>query len=516
MRIWTSMGHPVTALLGMVAAVATVAVTAVPAVAASAGNTPAVAAASFMADPASAAAPTGWASVDGGTTGGAGAPAGSTYVVHNRAQLLTAFANNGRPEAPKIIYVEGTIQGNQTADGTLLGEQDYAPGYSIGNYMSCFDDNGAVFDPNAHDYCATIDQLRSAGEGAEAAQIELSVPSNTTLLGVGSDAGFTMTNLLLKGVSNVVIRNLRFEAPIDYFTSWGPADFSNLFFQCPNPADNPGGRCGSWNAAFDAVSALGATHVWVDHVVFTDGRYPDSAAPVGFPDGITGNHVDEHDGLFDITNSSDLVTVSFSQFLDHEKTELIGSGDGHTADAGHLRVTWIGNLLSSTDQRSPRVRYGQVDLVNNYYAANVQDPEYPALSSALQGPTYFVGVGFQSRIFSRYNSFNYAGPGASDAIVTWNWGGTTFHDQGSWFNGKADDVNAEALSSFTQYRSIVLAEDARSGTTPPSWTSQPFTQDVGWNPADVYTYQPLRNPAAVQQLVSLFSGVGRLNVRPPA
>lgn len=516
MRIWASMGHPVAALLGILVAVATAAATAVPAAAAPGGNSPNAAAASFMANPASTAAPTGWASVDGGTTGGAGAPSSSTYVVHDRAQLLDAFANNGQPDSPKVIYIEGTIQGNQAADGALLGEQDYAPGYSISDYMSCFDDDGAVFDPNAFPYCATIDQERAAGEKAEGAQIELSVPSNTTLLGVGGTAGFTMTNLILSGVNNIIIRNLTFESPLDFFTSWGPTDFSNLFFQCPNPADNPGGRCGSWNAAFDAVSALGATHVWVDHDVFTDGRFPDSTAPVGFPDGVTGNHVDYHDGEFDITNSSDLVTVSFSQFLNHEKTELIGSGDGHTADIGHLRVTWISNLLSGTDQRSPRVRFGEVDLVNNYYVANVQDPEYPALSSALQGPTYFVGVGFQSKVFSRYNSFNYEGPGASDAIVTWNWGGTTFFDQGSWFNSKPDDVNGEALAAFDQYRSIILAEDAESGTTPPSWTGQPFTEDVGWNPADFYQYQPLRSPVAVKEVVALFSGVGRLNVRPPA
>lgn len=511
-RGWTSKGRRLLALLGMAAAAA--AATPAPVAAASTGDAPSIASSSFMSNPASAAAPTGWASVDGGTTGGAGAPSTSTYVVRNRAQLLDAFANNGQPTAPKIIYVEGTIQGNETADGRLLGEQDYAPGYGLDEYMSCFDDNGAVFDPTAHGYCPTISQLRSQGEQAEAAQIELSIPSNTTLLGVGSSAGFTMTNLLLSGVSNVIIRNLRLEAPIDFFTSWGPTDFSNLFFQCPNPADNPGGRCGSWNAAFDALSALGATHVWVDHMLFTDGQYPDSAAPVGFPDGVSGNHVERHDGLFDITNSSDLVTVSFSQFVDHEKTELIGSGDGHTADAGHLRVTWIGNLISSSDQRSPRVRYGQVDLVNNYYIGHVQDPEYPTLSSALQGPSYFVGVGFQSKTFSRYNSFNYDGPGASDAVITWNWGGTTFLDQGSWFNGKPEDVNAEALQAFNQYKSIILAEDAQSGTTPPSWTTQPFTVDIGWNPADHYRYEPLRNPAAVQQMVSLFSGVGQLQVHP--
>ena len=88
------------------------------------------------------AAPTGWAAVDGVTNGGAGAPAENRYEVGTLAELKTALANHGEPKAPKIIYVRGTIDGNQTADGRILGEQDYAPGYDINKYMSCFGPEG--------------------------------------------------------------------------------------------------------------------------------------------------------------------------------------------------------------------------------------------------------------------------------------------------------------------------------------------------------------------------------------
>jgi pectate lyase len=160
------------------------------------------------------------------------------------------------------------------------------------------------------------------------------------------------------------------------------------------------------------------------------------------------------------------------------------------------------------------VRFGEVQLVNNYYTGSV-DAEYPMLSYSLKGPSYFIGVGYQAKIYSDYNSFNYSGPGSSDSIITWNWGGTQFYDQGSWYNGQP--VNAEALAAktFQLYRNIVIDQDQQAGTQPPSWTQQAFTFGAGWNPADYYSYQPLRNPAAVAQLVQRYSGTGRITVPLP-
>jgi pectate lyase len=70
------------------------------------------------------AAPTGWAAVGRGTNGGAGAPAESRYEVGTLSELKAALANNGKPTAPKIVYIKGTVDGNQAPDGRILGEQD--------------------------------------------------------------------------------------------------------------------------------------------------------------------------------------------------------------------------------------------------------------------------------------------------------------------------------------------------------------------------------------------------------
>ncbi len=108
---------------------------------------------------------------------------------------------------------------------------------------------------------------------------------------------------------------------------------------------------------------LGATHVWVDHCTFGDGDNPDSNQPLYF-----GRLFQVHDGELDITNASDLVTVSWNRLADHDKVMLIGSSDSAAADVGKLRVTLHHNMFVNVIERTPRVRFGQVHLFNNYFA----------------------------------------------------------------------------------------------------------------------------------------------------
>ncbi|WP_405738104.1 pectate lyase [Streptomyces sp. NBC_00028] len=380
--------------------------------------------------------PVGWGA---GTTGGAG---GTTWTVHTRAELKDALAATG----PKVIRVVGTINGHETDDGSLLGEQDYAPGYDLAKYMSCFGEDGSTWSDTRHDYCKQQRQLRQTGSNKEKAQIQLTVPSDTTLVGVGENARLLGVFLTVNTGTNIVVRNLRLEAPVDHFTSWSPDD----------------GAQGNWNARFDAMTVITGKNIWVDHCTFTDGRFPDREAPVGFH----GEHVQRHDGLLDIEDGSDYITVSDSRFEDHDKALLIGSGDSRgDRDRGHLKITFARNLFSDIVQRGPRVRFGQVHVLNNVYV------------SRNRTPLYALGAGVESAIYSERNVFRY------DATLA-AYGGTHFHDTGSWVDGRPAGLDEVAAGLG-------------------------LTDDVGWDPADAYAYRALKSAAAVERYVLTHAGAGR-------
>ncbi|WP_419999395.1 pectate lyase family protein [Streptomyces boninensis] len=392
----------------------------------------------------------GWASAAGGTTGGAGADDASVWTVRTRADLARALGNHGAPTSPKRIRVEGDIDGHQAADGTHLGEQDYAPGYDLARYMSCFGADGAEWSDTRHPYCKEQRALRQKGSDAEKRQVQLTIPSNTTLEGIGKDARLLGVMLSVNTGRNIIVRNLEIEAPVDHFTTWSPGD----------------GEDGSWNARLDAMSLVTGRNIWIDHCTFTDGRYPDRDAP----DGFHGEPVQRHDGLLDIEDGSDHVTVSDSRFTDHDKALLIGSGDGDSAsDRGHLKVTFLRNLFTDIVQRAPRVRYGQVHAVNNVYRGS--------------GAEYALGIGLESAIESERNVFDYD-EATDPAVTTANLGGDRFNDTGSWFNGRHVDLNA-------------LAAAEAPGD---------FSHDTGWRPADAYDYDALKSAAAVRRHVLAHAG----------
>ncbi|MFF5653140.1 hypothetical protein ACFY8N_32665 [Streptomyces collinus] len=218
------------------------------------------------------------------------------------------------------------------------------------------------------------------------------------------------------------------------------------------------------------MTVITGRNIWIDRCTFTDGRFPDRAAPLGFH----GERVQRHDGLLDIEDGSDFVTVSDSRFEDHDKAILIGSGDGRgDRDRGHLKVTFARNLFSDIVQRAPRVRFGQVHVVNNVHRG--------------RAPLYALGVGVESAIFSERNVFRYPGGGPSLAVAAY--GGAEFRDTGSWFNGRPARLNAVA-------------------------SALGLGSDVGWDPADVYHHRALTSPAAIERYVLRHAGAGRPHGRP--
>jgi pectate lyase len=141
------------------------------------------------------------------------------------------------------------------------------------------------------------------------------VAANKTIIGEGSGAAITGGGLNVASVSNVIIRNINFK-----------------------------------NWSDDAINVQYSTRVWIDHNSFTNG----------------------YDGAVDIKRGSDYVTVSWNHVFNHDKNMLLGHSDDNAGeDVGHLRVSYHHNWFDGSNQRNPRVRFGNpVHVYNNYYNSN--------------------------------------------------------------------------------------------------------------------------------------------------
>lgn len=352
----------------------------------------------------------GWAAAGAGTTGGSAAGAERVYDVTNRNELLAAFASGGTD--PKIIRVHGDIAANADSSGSPLSCEDYASGtgYSLARYLYDFDPAryGTTREPEGAQEIA-----RRAAAAKQAATIRWDIPSNTTIVGAGPDSSITGAALRINRAGNVIFRNLTVRDAADCFPAWDPTD----------------GATGNWNSEYDLLQIInGSTNVWVDHSHFTDAPNLDSAQPSYF-----GRPYQVHDGAVDVTNGSDLVTMSYNRFSDHDKLLLIGSTDStNRGDAGKLRVTIHHNVFENVGQRAPRVRFGQVDVYNNHFKASA-DSELPY--------GYTFGAGVESHLYAEANAFTIpAGTPVASLIAYFK--GKAIATTGNAVNGKIVDLRA--------------------------------------------------------------------------
>ena len=171
-------------------------------------------------------------------------------------------------------------------------------------------------------------------------------------------SGKSTTGILYiqNGSSNLILRNLTFESAGAY--------------DCD----------GNDNLCID-----GTTRIWVDHCDFQDGV----------------------DGNFDCKNASDEITVSWCRFHylkeplaggpggsdDHRFTNLWGSSQNNTQDRGHLRTTFYGCWWDEgCRERMPRVRFGQVHIVNCLYSSSATN--------------YCIGAGYEASVLVERTVFS--------------------------------------------------------------------------------------------------------------
>ncbi|MGD9201763.1 MAG: hypothetical protein PVI26_09385 [Chitinispirillia bacterium] len=185
----------------------------------------------------------------------------------------------------------------------------------------------------------------------------------------------------------------------------------------------------------DGISIfMHAHHIWVDHCSF-------KSTP---------------DGALDVKRGSNYCTFSYNHFMGTNKTCLCGHNDGNgKQDIGFLKTTYHHNYFQSTKQRGPRVRFGMVHVLNNYYS-NIG--------------SYGIGTGKQCRVYSEKNILE-------GGTFSKNYGGGVYEDHGSVIKGDKGG--------------------GREGS-------------VGWKPSDFYSYTA-DEPATAKELATKYAGAGKVD-----
>ena len=350
----------------------------------------------------------GFAAVGTGTTGGATATEQNVFKVTNKKEFVSALKNR-KNTAPKIVLVYGTIDFDTDDNGKPLTMKDYmVDGYDFQQYLETHKPNSTALKSVKDEQEAK----RKASQKNQSKSITVHVPANTSIIG--------MDNAKLKGVNlvldadNIIIRNIQFESPYDYFPAWDPSD----------------GPEGNWNSQYDSISIKGGTHIWIDHSSFQDG--PETVEKY------FDRKYEHRDGLVDITNQADYITISYSTFENHNKAMLIGSSDSRVADEGKLHVTLHHNYFHNVVQRTPRVRFGQVHIYNNYFASD-------AASNSEYAYEYSLGVGKDSQIYAENNVADIVGKDYTSFVKVF--GGKQFTTVNNMFNGKIVDTFNDTLTA---------------------------------------------------------------------
>ncbi|MER5195100.1 pectate lyase family protein [Streptomyces sp. NPDC002755] len=229
---------------------------------------------------AAAAGATGFATQNGGTTGGAG---GTTVKATTGTQIHEALCGRASTSTPITIQVEGTVTVGNTA------------------------------------------KVSGAGCNTAAGVIELKGISNVTLVGVGGGAVFDQIGIHIRQSSNVIVQNVTVQ---------------NVK-KSGSPTSNGG----------DAIGMESDVHnVWVDHATLI----------------ASGGESEGFDGLFDMKDSTQYVTLSYSILRNSGRGGLVGSSD---SDLANGPVTFHHNRYENIDSRTPLLRGATAHVYNNYYVS---------------------------------------------------------------------------------------------------------------------------------------------------
>lgn len=175
--------------------------------------------------------------------------------------------------------------------------------------------------------------------------------SNKTLVGIGSAAFFNRIGIVIQTKSNIVIRNIKFsmkDVPIARTDENKIIGWVNGAAKTLSDPDCIGIQAD--DTSYAEANRV-TRHIWIDHCEFHN------------EDPSVMTDVDRYDGLVDGKNNTSDITVSWCYFHDHHKASLMGKGNSDDFDR---RITYSHNYFRNILSRLPLIRFGKCHMLNNY------------------------------------------------------------------------------------------------------------------------------------------------------
>ncbi|GGY77809.1 polysaccharide lyase family 1 protein [Streptomyces rochei] len=326
---------------------------------------------------------TGYATQNGGTTGGAG---GQTVRATTGTQIHQALCGRASSSTPITIQVEGTINHGNTTK--VSG-----------------------------DSCSTA-----------ADRIELKQISNVTIVGVGGGAVFDQLGIHIRESSNIIIQNVTVR---------------NVK-KSGSPTSNGGDAIGMES---------GVRNVWVDHTTLE----------------ASGGESEGYDGLFDMKDDTQYVTLSYSTLRNSGRGGLIGSSE---SDRSNGYVTFHHNLYENIDSRAPLLRGGIAHMYNNHY-------------KSLNESGINSRAGAKAKVDNNYfeDSKDVLGTFYTDQAGTWQVSGNIY-DNVTWSEREGDNNPAGPNPTSNTSVSIPYSYDLDAADCVPSVVSQTAGANKGLKVSD--------------------------------
>lgn len=218
--------------------------------------------------------------------------------------------------------------------------------------------------------------------------IEIKNVSNISIIGVGSTAIFDQIGIHIRESSNIIIQNVHVR---------------NVK-KSGSPISNGGDAIGMES---------NVRNVWVDHCTLE----------------ASGGEAEGYDGLFDMKNNTQYVTLSWSILKNSERGGLVGSGD---SDSANNFITYHHNHFQNLNSRVPLLRFATAHAFNNYYNGIVESGMNPRIGGKIKAENnYFTNAKDPLGTFYTDDmGFWQVAGNIFGAGVTWSAPGTDNHPAG--------------------------------------------------------------------------------------